>query len=104
MHRSAHGPRRARADTILRDCPTAFHEGRPRLSRRPIVEARIRWPRGRFWRPGEPITLTEGETSVTYLLRGVTRDADPHSGYATVLLEPIRTATETVEDVASAAS
>jgi hypothetical protein len=73
------------------------------LSRRPIVEARIPWPRGRFWRPGEPITLTKGDASVTYLLRGVMRDADPESVYATVLLEPIRTvATDVVDDVPSA--
>ena len=73
------------------------------MSRRPIVEARIPWPRGRFWRPGEPITLTKGDASVTYLLRGVMRDADPESVYATVLLEPIRTvATDVVDDVPSA--
>jgi hypothetical protein len=77
------------------------------LSRRTIVEARIPWPRGRFWRPGEPITLPEGNASVTYLLRGVTRDADPKSVYATVLLERVRTVgaagPDADEDVASAA-
>ena len=68
-----------------------------------MLEVRIPWPRGRFWRPGEPITLTKGDASVTYLLRGVMRDADPESVYATVLLEPMRSvATDAVEDVASA--
>jgi len=73
------------------------------LSRRPIVEARIPWPRGRFWRPGEPITLPDEGASVTYLLRGVIQDADPESGYATVLLEPMRAVVADAEDVASAA-
>ena len=83
--------------------PYRVTRGEPSLSRRPIVESRIPWPRGRFWRPGEPITLTEGDASVTYLLRGVMRDADPESVYATVLLEPIRTvATDVVDDVPSA--
>ena len=68
-----------------------------------MLEVRIPWPRGRFWRPGEPITLTEGDASVTYLLRGVMRDADPESVYATVLLEPMRTVPKDAEDVASAA-
>lgn len=75
-----------------------------RLSRPPLVEARLPWPRGRFWRPGEPITLTEGGTSITYRLRGVMRDADPESRFATVLLEPVRTVADadSGEDVASA--
>ena len=76
----------------------------PRLSPRSTIEARIRWPRGRFWRPGEPITLTKGDESVTYLLRGVMRDADPKSGYATVLLEPVRSVgSDAGDDLASAA-
>lgn len=60
------------------------------MKRREIVETRMPWPRGRFWRPGEPVTVTENGVAVTYLLRGVIRDADPESPDATVLLEPIR--------------
>jgi hypothetical protein len=102
MHRSAHV---GAAPTPIRSAHLRYRvtRGELSLSRRPIVEARIPWPRGRFWRPGEPITLTKGDASVTYLLRGVMRDADPESVYATVLLEPIRTvATDVVDDVASA--
>ncbi len=48
----------------------------------------------------------EGRT-VTCLLRGVMRDTDPASNYATVTLQPIRTtaaaAAGTDEDAASAA-
>jgi hypothetical protein len=58
----------------------------------------MRWPRGRFWRPGEPITLVVDGASVTYLLRGVTRDANPDSDYATVLLEPVRSVADAGED------
>lgn len=76
---------------------------------RPIVEFRIPWPRNRFWRPGQPITIATDEgTEVTYRLRGVMRDHDPASEYATVLLEPIRTLAADLsaadEDLASAAS
>lgn len=60
------------------------------MNPREIVETRMPWPRGRFWRPGEPITLTQNGVAVTYLLRGVIRDADPDSPDATVLLEPVR--------------
>ena len=101
MHRSAHV---GAAPTPIRSAHLRYRvtRGELSLSRRPIVEARIPWPRGRFWRPGEPITLTKGDASVTSLLRGVMRDADPESVYATVLLEPMRTvATDAAEDVAS---
>jgi hypothetical protein len=54
------------------------------------IETRIPWPRGRFWRPGEPITLELDGRIVTGRLRGVMRDTDPASAYATVSLEPIR--------------
>jgi hypothetical protein len=79
------------------------------VERREIVESRIPWPRGKFWRPGEPITLSEDGVAVTYLLRAVVRDADPGSTHATVHLEPVRTLAEdgrpvSDEDVASAAS
>lgn len=56
-----------------------------------MIESRIPWPRERFWRPGEPITLTEDGASVTYLLRGVFLESD--GTHATVLLEPIRSVT-----------
>lgn len=55
------------------------------------IETRIPWPRGRFWRPGEPITLDLDGEIVTGRLRGVMRDTDPASAWATVTLEPIRT-------------
>ena len=50
------------------------------------------------------MTLTEGDASVTYRLRGVIRDADPDSLFATVLLEPVRSVAHAgaAEDVASA--
>jgi hypothetical protein len=70
---------------------------------RPIVERRMPWARGRFWRPGEPVTVTENGVSVTYLLRGVTRDWDPDSAYATVLLEPVRSVAADADDIGSAA-
>lgn len=54
------------------------------------IETRIEWPRDRLWRPGEPITLTVEGRVVTYRLRGVMRDADPVSAFATVILEPVR--------------
>jgi hypothetical protein len=66
--------------------------GESRVSQRPILESRIPWPRGRFWRPGELITLPQAGSSTTYRLRGVMRDADPDSEYATVLLEPVAAA------------
>jgi hypothetical protein len=50
------------------------------------------------------MTVTENGVSVTYLLRGVTRDPSPNSNYATVLLEPVRSIAEDVEDLGSAAS
>jgi hypothetical protein len=44
------------------------------------------------------MTLTEDGTTVTYRLRGVMRDPDPSSPWATVTLEPLRTiATEAAE-------
>ncbi|HEX7224756.1 MAG TPA: hypothetical protein VF367_04165 [Candidatus Limnocylindria bacterium] len=57
---------------------------------RDLIESRIAWPRGRFWRPGEPLTITTDGVAVTYLLRGVMRDADPSSEWAVVTLEPVR--------------
>lgn len=54
------------------------------------IETRIPWPRDRFWRPGEPITLELDGRIVTGRLRGVMRDTDPSSANATVILEPIR--------------
>lgn len=48
------------------------------------------WSRDRYWRPGEPITLDEDGGSVTYLLRGVMRDTDPSSAFATLTLELVR--------------
>lgn len=57
-----------------------------------LIQRRIPWPRDRFWRPGEPITLPDGGAAITYRLRGVMRDTDPASHFATVQLEPIRIA------------
>ncbi len=54
---------------------------------RTLIERHIPWPRDRHWRPGEPLTLTDDGQSVTYLLRGVMRDTDPRSEFATVTLE-----------------
>lgn len=48
------------------------------------------WSRDRYWRPGEPFTLDEDGGSVTYLLRGVMRDTDPSSAFATLTLELVR--------------
>jgi hypothetical protein len=56
----------------------------------PLIERRIAWPRTRAWRPGEPLTLTIDGLTTTCLLRGVNRDANPKSAYATVTLEPVR--------------
>lgn len=70
------------------------------MARLPVIESRIPWPRGRYWRPGEPITLTDDGVSTTYLLRGVFLDAESHGTHATVLLEPIRS----VDDSASSAA
>ncbi len=57
---------------------------------RSSVERHIPWPRDRHWRPGEPITLVEDGETITYRLRGVMRDTDPSSAFATVTLEAIR--------------
>lgn len=57
---------------------------------RDTIETRIPWPRTRFWRPGEPITLELDGRIVTGRLRGVMRDPDPSSAHATVILEPVR--------------
>lgn len=54
------------------------------------VERRVPWPRDRRWRPGEPMTFSEGDASTTYLLRGVHRDTEPDSEWAVVTLEPVR--------------
>ncbi len=56
----------------------------------PSVERHIPWPRDRPWRPGEPITMVEDGLATTYRLRGVMRDTDPSSAFATVTLEPVR--------------
>ncbi|MEO5985628.1 MAG: hypothetical protein ABIQ23_01295 [Candidatus Limnocylindria bacterium] len=56
----------------------------------PSVERRIPWPRDRLWRPGEPMTIVEDGLATTFLLRGVMRDTDPSSAFATVTLEPAR--------------
>jgi hypothetical protein len=71
------------------------------LSRPPLIESRIRWPRRRLWRPGEPITLSKDGVSVTYRLRSVMRDGDPDSEYATVLLEPMPTGAANPDDAGS---
>ena len=55
------------------------------------IQRRIPWPRGRHWRPGEPLTLTDEGVTVTYRLRGVFQDPDPSIAYAVVSLEPMRT-------------
>lgn len=57
---------------------------------RQLVTRRMPWPRERYWRPGEPMTLQEGGEAVTYLLRGVMRDTDPTSEFATLTLERVR--------------
>jgi hypothetical protein len=67
------------------------------------IERRIPWPRDRTWRPGEPITVTEEGGTTTYLLRGVMRDGNPTSAYATVRLEPMRTVAAEIEEPLSAA-
>lgn len=56
----------------------------------PSVERRIPWPRDRQWRPGEPMTIVEDGLAITFRLRGVMRDTDPSSAFATVTLEPVR--------------
>ncbi len=65
---------------------------------RSTEERRIPWPRDRHWRPGEPMTFTDDGTTTTYRLRGVMRDTDPGSEFATVSLEPLR-AVELENDV-----
>ncbi|MGQ0608582.1 MAG: hypothetical protein ACT4OQ_08990 [Chloroflexota bacterium] len=37
------------------------------------------------------MTLTDGGETTTYRLRGVMRDPDPRSAFATLSLEPLRT-------------
>lgn len=74
------GPRQPSADAS---------RTQPRLPR-DLIERRIPWPRQRHWRPGEPVTLTERGRAVTYRLRGVMRDPDPASDFATVTLERLR--------------
>ena len=54
------------------------------------IETRIAWPRHRFWRPGEPMTLEIDGAVITGRLRGVMRDTDPASSFATITLEPMR--------------
>ena len=70
---------------------------------RTITERRVPWPRDRHWRPGEPMTLTEGGVTTTYRLRGVMRDPDPASAFATLTLEPVRAIEEATEEPLSAA-
>jgi len=68
------------------------------------IQRRIPWPRGRPWRPGEPLTLTDEGTTTTYRLRGVMQDPDPSIHYATVTLEPVRTMALEVERADQVAS
>ena len=49
------------------------------------------------------MTLTEDDLAITYRLRGVMRDADPTSAYATVTLEPVRTVKADTDEPLSAA-
>ena len=68
---------------------------------RDLIERRSPWPRQRHWRPGEPLTLTERGRAVTYRLRGVMRDPDPASDFATVTLERLRVVSLGEEDAAA---
>jgi hypothetical protein len=68
------------------------------------IQRRIPWPRGRPWRPGEPLTLTDEGMATTYLLRGVMQESDPSIHYATVTLEPIRTMSLDIEQADQVAS
>ncbi len=75
---------------------------------RDSIERRIPWPRTRPWRPGEAISLPDDSgVTATFLLRGVHRDSDPDSAFATVTLEPIGSAAgeadATADDLLSAA-
>jgi hypothetical protein len=63
-----------------------------------LIERHIPWARNRHWRPGERISLTESAQTITYLLRGVMRDADPRSDFATVTLEPVHALSSVAED------
>ncbi|MGH2427767.1 MAG: hypothetical protein ACRDGV_02600 [Candidatus Limnocylindria bacterium] len=56
---------------------------------RHFIERRIPWPRDRHWRPGEAYTLRAENGPITYRLRGVMRDPDPRSEWATLKLEPL---------------
>jgi len=62
------------------------------------VERHVPWLRNRHWRPGEAMMLTEDGVTVTYRLRGVMRDGDPGSDFATVTLEPMRSLGLDTED------
>lgn len=66
--------------------------------RRELIERHIPWARERHWRPGEPITLVHDGETVTYRLRGVMRDADPGSDFATVSLERVRSLASDADD------
>ena len=66
------------------------------------IERLVPWPRDRYWRPGEPLTIEENGAAVTYRLRGVMRDTDPASEFATVTLEPIRSVSTQEEQADSA--
>jgi antitoxin (DNA-binding transcriptional repressor) of toxin-antitoxin stability system len=68
-----------------------------------LIERHIPWPRNRTWRPGEPITVTDDGRTVTYRLRGVHRDTDPASQFATVTLEPVRDLAAETDDRLEAA-
>jgi hypothetical protein len=68
-----------------------------------LIERHIPWPRNRTWRPGEPITLTDDGLTVTYRLRGVQRDTDPTSQFATVTLEQVRELAAETDEVLEAA-
>jgi hypothetical protein len=54
------------------------------------IQTRMAWPRDRYWRPGEPVTVEIDGVVVTGRLRGVMRDTDPASQFATVTLQPVR--------------
>jgi hypothetical protein len=62
------------------------------------IQTRIAWPRDRYWRPGELITLEIDGVVVTARLRGVMRDTDPSSPFATVALQPVRSLAASAAD------